>query len=87
MSFILYRHFTKIPVEIGDLNSKTSTFRFVRVLYVVCADDRTNGEYQSSNINKNKLDDALNLISLNIELLQTFISEILLFVLCLKYFD
>ncbi len=77
INLILYRHFTIIPVEIENLNTKNSISRLIRVLYVVCNDDKTNGEFQSPNIIKNKLNNALNIISFNIELLQTFISEMI----------
>ncbi len=44
-------------------------------MYVICHDDPTNGEFQSDNSHSNKLENALRKVSLNVELLQTFISE------------
>lgn len=49
----------------------------VRVLYVICSDDPTNGEFQSIKTSENKLENALKRISLNVELLQTFLAEIM----------
>jgi hypothetical protein len=43
---------------------------------VISHDDPTNGEFQSDNSQSNKLDNALRKVSLNVELLQAFISEI-----------
>lgn len=59
--------------ETRDLSYKNS--KTVRVLYVICEDDNTNGSFQSDNIEYNKLENAINRISLNIELLQSFIAE------------
>lgn len=42
---------------------------------MVCSDDVTNGEFQSDNLKENKQINALDRISLNVELLQTFLSE------------
>lgn len=50
-----------------------SNHKKIRVLYVICSDDT--GEFQSNNIEKNKTQNALDRINLNIRLLQTFISE------------
>ena len=77
INLVLYRHITTIPVQIENLNSKNSTIKFVRILYVICKDDNTDGEFKSSNLGENKYKNALNLISFNIELLQTFLSEII----------
>lgn len=49
--------------------------RMLRVLYIICKDDPTNGEFQSIDTSQNKLKNALNRISLGVELLQVFLSE------------
>ena len=51
--------------------------KMIRVLYIICKDDPTNGEFQSIDNSKNKLKNALNRISLNVELLQVFLSEVI----------
>ncbi|RNA07930.1 zinc metallo ase [Brachionus plicatilis] len=51
--------------------------RIVRVLYIVCQDDCSNGQFQS-NDNNNDQKNALNRIHLNVRLLQTFLSEAIL---------
>jgi hypothetical protein len=48
---------------------------YVRVLYVVCDDD--NGHFQSPNAETNSISSALKRISLSVQLLQTFISELM----------
>ena len=55
-----------------QLNNKV-----VRVLYVICKNDPTIGEFQSTDTVPNKILNALKRISLNVELLQTFISEMI----------
>ena len=47
----------------------------LRVLYIICKDDPKNGEFQSTDTSQNKLKNALNRISLGVELLQVFLSE------------
>ena len=69
IKFILYR------VDPLILNHEFG--KSVRVLYVVCKDDHSNGEFQSEDMNSNKLENALNRIDLGVKLLQTFISEVL----------
>ena len=54
-----------------------SDLKRVRVLYVICHDDPSNGAFQSNNLLHNNLADAIERISLNIKLLQTFISEVM----------
>jgi hypothetical protein len=49
--------------------------KMLRVLYIICKDDPTNGEFQSIETSQNKLKNALNRISLGVELLQVFLSE------------
>lgn len=49
----------------------------VRVFYVICKDDTTNGDFQSGNPNENKLNNARKRIDVGIKLLQTFLSEII----------
>ncbi|CAF0794138.1 unnamed protein product [Brachionus calyciflorus] len=60
---ILFRH-------LKPLNSK-----HVRIFYVVCNDDPNCGEFQSLDSSRNKIQNALKRIDLNIRLLQTFMSE------------
>lgn len=54
-------------------SQKAQSARLVRVLYAICQDDPLDGEFQSDKCNKKS--DALDRISLNVELLQSFISE------------
>ncbi len=84
LKIVLYRYlicqnFYPIQNEKDDKVKEITKFqvnnKMIRVLYVVCKDDPTNGEFQSQNTEQNKLENALNRISLNVELLQTFLSE------------
>jgi hypothetical protein len=77
IKIVLYRYLmcqNYYPIQ-NEIPQFQVNNKMIRVLYVVCKDDPTNGEFQSQNTDQNKLENALNRISLNVELLQTFISE------------
>lgn len=75
INIILFRLAFNPSIRLGNKIEQHDEPNIVRVLYVVCKDDVTNGEFQSDDSINNKLENAKNRIDLGIKLIQTYISE------------